>query len=411
MATRTYTNTDFINYIAGFTSNSGSNTAIATVFSNFNFVIAASGANTADPPNGLEDAAIYVYEASGDLDFALVPTLPEDALISEVEVKIDIAVSASAASSSTTVNPFPCYAGGVTRGKTFLGVVELTDLEFENINEDGPGTTPRSASVSDFDHYTAEQIFDFSGSPINKATFETDFLSWLVQLEMIWQGSADIGGPATGTSSETSGFTFTGIRITVTYEGGGMSMSPSSGNVEPGQSLTVTGPDADTLTYAAIIGDNVVPIIPKIISPEEVLLEVPYPPSDPCFDCFGDCPECEDCATACGEDIDGEDCQACMENCLECLTNCLESLALSEACQQTTQSDPEVPPVIVVVCGTQFGGTVTLGTLTVLVAEASGIYRFVDGKTNDTLYATARDGTTYDVKIPNPGAKTGFFRS
>jgi hypothetical protein len=45
------------------------------------------------------------------------------------------------------------------------------------------------------------------------------------------------------------------------------------------------------------------------------------------------------------------------------------------------------------------------------VAEASGIYELVDGKLTDTLYASARDGESYEVKIPNPNGKSGFFRS
>jgi len=59
--------------------------------------------------------------------------------------------------------------------------------------------------------------------------------------------------------------------------------------------------------------------------------------------------------------------------------------------------------------GTQFSGSVTLGVLNVLLTNASGIYTLVPGKTNDTLYKTARDGTTRDVRIPTPFAKTGFI--
>jgi len=59
--------------------------------------------------------------------------------------------------------------------------------------------------------------------------------------------------------------------------------------------------------------------------------------------------------------------------------------------------------------GVQFSGSVTLGTLDILLANASGIYTLVRGKTNDTLYSGARDGTTYDVKIPDPFAKTGYI--
>lgn len=85
-------------------------------------------------------------------------------------------------------------------------------------------------------------------------------------------------------------------------------------------------------------------------------------------------------------------------------------MQLAEECQQSTGSDTP-PTAIIIIMGTQFSGSVPLGEFTVLVANASGIYTFVEGKTNDTLYTAARDGETYNVKIPNPGARTGFFRS
>ena len=58
--------------------------------------------------------------------------------------------------------------------------------------------------------------------------------------------------------------------------------------------------------------------------------------------------------------------------------------------------------------GFQFSGPVVLGTMTVLLTNGSGIYRLVTGKRNDTYYRSQRDGTTIDIKIPNPTAKTGF---
>lgn len=51
--------------------------------------------------------------------------------------------------------------------------------------------------------------------------------------------------------------------------------------------------------------------------------------------------------------------------------------------------------------------TLTLGELTILIANASGIYTLQDAKTNDTLYLRATSDTI-DFKIPNPFAKTGL---
>lgn len=61
--------------------------------------------------------------------------------------------------------------------------------------------------------------------------------------------------------------------------------------------------------------------------------------------------------------------------------------------------------------GTQFSGSVPLGTLSYLYADASGIYRIVLNKTSDTVYEDSGSGdpTTIDIKIPNPFLKTGYI--
>lgn len=420
MATRTYQNVDFINYVAGFTSNTGNDVALASVTSNFNFTISSSGntVNTDPPVAAFENECSYLYEATGDLDFDVYPPIPEGASIQSVEVKIDISVAATASATSTMLGP-TCSSGGYARGKVFIpdldnpgNFIELTDITFEEIDEDF-GDSPLSSAISGIDHYSNTQLFDYTSAPIDKLALVAQFSNWLVTLECYWAGAASIPA-SSGTTAENSGFTFDGIRITVTYTGGGgisVTLNPSGGPVEIGQQVTASGPNAADLEYAAIIGDKVVPIIPKIINDDEVLLEIPYPSYGPCLDCFGDCPECDACVDSCAEDLTGEDCQACMQECLDCLFTCLEDLAAAEECQATAGTDGDDPTEVVIIAGTQFSGTVTLGNFTILVANGSGIYRFVLGKAEDTIYAAARDGTTYDVKIPNPGGKTGFFRS
>lgn len=216
-----------------------------------------------------------------------------------------------------------------------------------------------------------------------------------------------------GSHSVSVGISLVNFRLIVTYTSGPVTytLTPAGGDVEIGQTVVVSGPNASELTYAALQGNQVIPIIPKIINGNEVTLEIPVFPTDPCFDCVGDCPTCDDCFTACSENLEGEDCIACMQSCLDCLTDCLEDLQLSEECQQSTQGPVGGPTPITIIANVPFTGSVPLGNFIVLVANASGIYRFVEGKTNDTIYQASRDGDTYDVKIPNPGARTGFFRS
>lgn len=414
MPTRTYTNIDFINYVPTEVLNSGTDLAIINSPSQFNLTAASSGNDTIGAPGSIESSVNLTYNMQGDLDFDAFPAIPDNALITRVDVQVDVEGNGTAEATVTGLDDTNVNAIGLIALYTFINAGELPDIRFEEAqNDDAPGELEASITVTGFDHYTATQTFDYSGSPISKGTLITDFTTWLVQLRMAVSAQAIIGAlsVSTGTTDETAGMTFAGIRITVTYESGPeISMSPSGGPVEIGQNITVTGPNVADNEYAGLIGDKVVPLIPKIIGPNEILLEIPYPPTDPCVDCFGDCPNCDDCFTVCDNDLTGEDCQACIDACLECLTGCLEDLQLAEECQQSSGEPPEVP--IVVVCGGPgFSGTVTLGNFTIIVANGSGLYRFEIGKRNDTLYKADRDGSTYDVKIPNPGGKTGFFRS
>lgn len=86
--------------------------------------------------------------------------------------------------------------------------------------------------------------------------------------------------------------------------------------------------------------------------------------------------------------------------------------SFSQVGQVVTLVVPAVPAggdydVIIDIVSDEFSGRVAAGVLTVLFADASGIYTLVPGKTTDTLYD--RTGTTTEVKIPNPFAKTGFI--
>lgn len=66
--------------------------------------------------------------------------------------------------------------------------------------------------------------------------------------------------------------------------------------------------------------------------------------------------------------------------------------------------------IVLTLAGLTFSGTVALGTLSVLLANASGIYILVQGKTNDTLYiANGALPDTHNVAIPTPKFKTGFI--
>lgn len=416
MPTRTYTGLDFINYLATTVLNNGTDLAAISPFSQFNVAASSSGSASLLVPGTCQSNSNLTYNMAGDLDFDAFPAIPANASITKVEVQVDVTGSATAIATVTGLDVTNVDAIILLAAYTFINAGELPLIRFEKTaNVPAPGELIASAAASGFDHYTNVQTFDYSGAPITKAQLVIDFTNWLVQLRLSADATAVIGALSVshGTSTETASLAFDGIRITVTYESGlEITLSPTGGNIEIGDHITATGPGASDLTYAILQDDLVIPLIPKIISETEVLLEIPIPPTDPCLDCFGDCPNCDTCFDVCDEDITGEACQACIEACLACLTECLENLQLAEECQASIGVELTDPvPIVIIVGGPGFSGSVVLGNFVILVANGSGIYRFTLGKANDTLYSASRDGSTYDVKIPNPGGKTGFFRS
>jgi hypothetical protein len=417
MPSKQFTGIDLINYnpqdlsseVISFGSGSGSGGTSPTFTSPgvASASGAASGFTDPGPPDGnFTLSMISQLVLEGDLDLSLAPIIPANAIISDIDVQVEYSAFASG---QYTFQPVTSQlASASVQLAILLGANLCADLvvnEGESNSWDGTQTVTGTGSKNLSDHHI------FSGLSISRDNFETDYSHITISSTAASGGGAasspDVAGGSISTVIQLENF-----RITVTYtsEDTTFSVTPPSGDVEEGQQVTVEGPVED-LEFAFLIGDKVVPVIPKKISPTEVLIEVPAPPSDPCIASIAACPECEDCFTVCEEDLTSEECQACLETCFQCLENELESTEAAEECQQSSQEPPEIPAVLI--CGdpgTQFTGSVPLGDFTIIVANGSGLYRLVAGKTNDTLYQAARDGTTYDVKIPNPGGKTGFFR-
>lgn len=431
MPQRTYTGIDLTDYITNFTPGSASNPATPNTPSQgviSLFVSASFGAN------GFGIACDSDLHAFGNFDFNVFPAIPAGALISEIDFSWDIS---SVQSSSSDNGPGPGNQSSATCCALItanLGGVSLIDTDqLETDTQAAFG--PVNATVNINDSFSNHTIITFD-PPISKAELQTLYSSF--QMSIAFNTPAfGPGISAFGDSIDTVSGSITGtvsvsnFNLTITYEEGpisGMTITPASGNVEPGQILVVTAtdptdpntPDFEELTYAATTADGkVIPITPQFIDSDEdgvidqVWLEAPYPATDPCFDCFPGCPECVEAFAPCDEDLTSDACQEAMQTCLDCLVDCLEDLQLGEECQQSSGSPPDTPvPVIIIASGgTQFSGSVVLGSFTILVANGSGLYRFTIGQTHDILYTADRDGTTYNVKIPNPGGKTGFFRS
>lgn len=423
MPSRTYVGIDFINYTEQFTTNAGTDIANASGSNQMAKSISASGSDSASTGGATVSASNdynFTYLMVGDLDFDAFPAIPDNALITEVEVALDSEIVLSAEATwtpGTTGSAAVQGASSTTVYRDWTGTFEPIPEVGALVSESDTGGVIATITGSDANHYTVVKTFDHSASPISKAALEASYTNWAVSLYGAGFATGTAGGVGGAcTSEESISVVGAGIRIIVTYESGSemhITTDPTDGsNVKPGERIIVTDDDHELdlseFSYAMIINDRVVPLEPQETDNEwEIYLEVPWPPDDECAACWDACAICDSCGDPCDADLEGQDCTDCIAACLECITLCFESMGLAEECLD----EGGEPGPAVLILGTQFSGSVRLGTFTILEAEASGIYRFVTGKTNDTIYTPARDGTTYDVRIPNPGGKTGLFRS
>lgn len=395
MPQKTYTGVDLINYLIDFIPGIGSPpTPITPSQGTGSLFISESDIVF------LECGSIL--NLSGDFDFDVFPAIPAGALISEIDFSWEANITCSAEANKGASDATATAFGICT---PTLGTTQLTDSQLYNAETNtGPGTQTANANASTA--YNLHTILPFA-PPITKSELELDYGSILFALHIGLTADGNVATSITGTIGMVN------FNLTITYEEGPvspMTVSPASGNVQVGQILVVTGPGAAELEYFFETEDGIIPVEVQIID-DEVHIEMPYPATDPCFDCFPECAECEAAFAPCDADFSSEACQEAMQSCLDCLTECLEDLELAEECQESSHNPPNVNVPVVLIVGQQFGGNVVLGNFVIITANGSGLYKFTLGQTHDELYAANRDGTTYNVKIPNPGGKTGFFRS
>lgn len=188
MPARTYTGIDLINVTHGPISDSGNVVASAIETGNAGVTVSGGGGGSF-PDQGAESSDIvFLYEILANLDFSLFPTIPENALISRVEVKIDGSISGIGTSAAGGSNA-STSANGTATIKAFRDAEEMTDLRIED-TDTAPGNGSASVSLSAFDHYTQEQVFDYSGAPITKAQFEALFTNLQFTVDCNIQASA-----------------------------------------------------------------------------------------------------------------------------------------------------------------------------------------------------------------------------
>lgn len=183
MSIRTFTGLDFINYVSQFIYNNGNDIAAVYEFSQFNITLSSSGSNSsATVPDSIGSNANYLYEMIGDIDWDRFPKIPDNALISKIEISIDISAAGSAnglASGGFTNNT----AAGVHYEVTpFLaGVANMPEITYLFDNQEvAEGTA--NASLSETKHYTQTHTFNYEGAPITKAELMSLFTVWSIQI-------------------------------------------------------------------------------------------------------------------------------------------------------------------------------------------------------------------------------------
>lgn len=431
MPIRTYSGIDLINYLLtdisthSFVGTSGSSSlsvtpgsqGIAVGIGNANAIVTAF--------NGIEGLVDIRYDITGDFDFDVFPSIPSNALITSIRVKVENSCSGTAVGTSVGNS---IHADIIIQNfiEVALGNL-LSDLEVDTSDTAGSALSVNLAHANSMTFSTEQELI--LSPPITKAQLVSSFSNIKISISCQVSCNSSGAGVTSGNITLDASADLDNFQMIVTYESGpevGITLVPSGGNVEVGEIVNITSDTIDLSELEFMIAhdtdsvapdgyDNVIPVKPKVIGPGEVEIEIPPIADEPCLDCFGDCPDCVECYDLCAEDILSDACLAAIDLCFDCVELCLEDTELTEECLGSVMDPPTDTPEIVIIVkdptGTQFIGNVPLGNFIILVANGSGIYRLVNGKTNDTLYRSTRNGTTYDVKIPNPFGKTGFFRN
>lgn len=168
MPVRTYTGIDLINYTEEFTLDTGSTPAVATPAGQGRVTVTSSDLDSFSGEGSANPEAEFVYKMRGELDFNVFPSIPSNAIITNVRIKINGTVSGIASASASGLN-----ASASANGKVGI-VVEINDNEFLDDLFTGneavdPGNGSADILISEENHYTQEKVYDFSGAPINKA--------------------------------------------------------------------------------------------------------------------------------------------------------------------------------------------------------------------------------------------------
>lgn len=366
MPTRTFTGIDLGSYSALFTVGPTSSGAAPSELTPSQGVVSIFGsiASVVSPSSQLT----FTYRVSGLFDFDSFPSIPDNALVTRIRIKRAASFNATVENSITNdpgaggnfvVQSVAEFDMTVEAGVTPCPELTLTDNALDFQGPITPGNTGTSqATINASDAYSAETILDFSGSPISKADLIANYslLTFYIgaTLDNLTSSASGLGTQQAASANIDYTFDLNNFQFIVEWDEVFQFTidPPTLSNVDRGQEVIIESdpldPDALQLDQLTLELDGI-PITPTTQTANLLIFYIPLD-----FPNEGD----------------------------------MELVAIGN--------------------GTQFSGSIALAAYTILVTNGSGIYVLSLGKTNDTLYSSERDGTTVDVKIPDPFAKTGF---
>lgn len=327
-----------------------------------------TGANASTAPNS--------YFSRGILDFQRFPSIPTNALITEVVIRTIFSNSIQSDASASAGVPAP----GVVQATVATGLVPATASQQSSLPIDDTqfGALPLVASIAlsvtdeiQEDTYDAAYFFaNFGSDKLNYNQFNAAFKNFelLLTIPSITAGAGGSGGiePVTTTVAVSYTLSYSDWSMEVTYEESFQYELPVPPDpLAIGDPVTVTSDPND----------------PNAMDFEQILtVDLRY------IDSNGD-PQ---------------------------IVNVPQILWITITINLFVFNMPGFPDdaewVDIIITSTQFVGSVTLGRLiTINFTSATGIYRLDIGNTHDDLFLENDPPNTIGVKIPNPEFKSGFI--
>lgn len=370
MGSRLFDQLDVINVIEGYSLGpSATNaTALLTDASFSVFSLSGNGSNSA--PGGSSCQYIATYTKTGTVDFTKFPAVPTNAQITKIEIRATAFVDGDAHG----VNTAPGTGCVATISSLLAYVAGLAPLT-QSASHDAHVSGTNSA-----DGIVSTQLFD---PPIDYATLVAAFgtITLAIDVSLLASAQANVVTPASASINFTASVSNWSIKVywTDSYRWTIDTDSP----VTVGDTITISSypssPNTPPLEYDSSLST---PPPLNLLDVSQINIQFLDDAGNP-------------------------------------QTIVVPTTSFTEWNWYNIKfllpsfggSSPPIFTIVYVDNGTQFVGSLPLGTLlTIFFVNGSGIYKLVADKTTDTLYVQDKTPVvTVDVKIPDPFVKLSYI--